>query len=372
MQRVGKKASLDRLSFAADGCMYDDGYGWRKHEHADEGHMHMLHTYEYRDNDGGCDPVMYCDYDEQQEWVVDPNIASAKYLAARSKQKKTKTKSRARPPVRSSGSSSSSSSLSILRPATCLRYYNRDPRTRLLSSGLEDNLLLHVATFLDLRSVAGWSCTGRLANELLSSDALYCTSSSSLSGSSTCTGTCSNERDTLVLPCVKRLPYQLSIGATISSGGGGISRPRGLARTMAHEADRIFGHGGVRNVAVAVHIRCKEEVGSVHLLDQQGAIAVVTKTCDVELHWVGDNEWCQWCQWFQWFDEEGQGESYYQVVAQASPLRSAGFDVSRPNEDGGAPFDRHRGTQIHAFTCSAPILSRRCSRDHTAVQVAAV
>ena len=54
-------------------------------------------------------------------------------------------------------------------------------------------------------------------------------------------------------------------------------------------------------------------------------------------------------------------------------LRSAaGFDVSRPNEDGGAPFDRHRGTQIHAFSRSAPIISRRCSRDHTAVQAAAL
>ena len=281
MQRVGKKASLDRLSFAADGCMYDDGYGhgWRKHEQYDddyEEHMNMLHTYEYRDNDGGCDSdSMYYVYDEQQELAVDPNVASAKYLAARSKQKQKKTKkSGARPPMRSSGSSSSSSSLNIIRPAARLRYYNRDPRTRLLSSGLEDNLLLHVATFLDLRSVAGWSCTGRLANELLSADTLYCTSSSSSS----------SESSTCLLPCVRKLSYQLSL-----SGGGGISRPRGLARTMAHEADRIFGHGGVRNVAVAGHVRCKEEVDSVRLLDQQGAIAIVTKTCEVEVHWVGDN-----------------------------------------------------------------------------------
>ena len=161
MQRVGKKASLDRLSFAADGCMYDDGcgHGWRKHEQYDDDYEeHMLHTYEYRDNDGGCDSMYYM-YDEQQELAVDPNVASAKYLAARSKQKQKKTKkSGARPPMRSSsGSSSSSSSLNIIRPSARLRYYNRDARTRLLSSGLDGNLLLHVATFLDLRSVAGWS-----------------------------------------------------------------------------------------------------------------------------------------------------------------------------------------------------------------------
>ena len=278
MQRVGKKASLDRLSFAAadEYYMYDDG--WRKH--ADEEHRHKC-TH-YHDNDGGCDSM----YDDEQEElvVVDPNIASARYLAARSLQKQKKTKTKTPQSQHNKGrahpmrGSSSSSSLSILRPAARLCYYDRDPRTRLLSSGLEDNLLLHVATFLDLRSVAGWSCTGRLANELLSSDVLYCTSSSSSSSGS---NTCCAGSNALMLPCVKKLPYQLLI-----SGGGGISRPKGLARTMAHEADRIFGNGGVRNLAVAGHVRCKEKVDSVHLLDQ-GVIAIVTKTCEVEVHWVG-------------------------------------------------------------------------------------
>mmetsp|Transcript_32400 Transcript_32400/g.95483 ORF Transcript_32400/g.95483 Transcript_32400/m.95483 type:complete len:333 (+) Transcript_32400:313-1311(+) len=71
-------------------------------------------------------------------------------------------------------------------------------------------------------------------------------------------------------------------------GGGGKSRPKGLARTMAHEADRIFGNGGVRNLAVAGHVRCKDEVDSAHLFDR-GAIAIVTKACEVEVHWIGGN-----------------------------------------------------------------------------------
>jgi len=310
---VGKKASFNRLSFADE---YDDGWNDNDGDHG----MHCFH-----DNDG-CD--CGCDCDEQPELAINPKIASAKYLASRSRQKKGPTaptsartarhdkgKGKVSHPATSSSSSSSSSSaraqagdgpstLNVVRPTHLyLRYYDRDPGVRLLSV-LDPGVLLHVASYLDLRSIAGWSCTGRLGDEFLSPEALYCTaaaappSAGSSSNTPTCarTWTCKNDRDAdaLMLPCAKQLPYRLSLAAAPirggggGGGGGGKSRPKGLARTMAHEADRIFGNGGVRNLAVAGHVRCKDEVDSAHLFDR-GAIAIVTKACEVEVHWIGGN-----------------------------------------------------------------------------------
>lgn len=263
---IGKKASFNQLSFA------DEDY------------------YDYYDDDD-CDDDDDYNYDgdgRQQKLRINPKIASAKYLASRSQQRKTTsmatavhkhkhssgTISNVRPS--SSISSSSSSSLNVVRP-TYLRYYNRDPKIRLLTV-LDNNSLLHVASFLDLKSIAGWSCTGKFMDEFLSPDALYCSTSSTL-------GVGSKNKDALMLPCAKKLPYSLSL-LSRSDDNDQRQRPKGMARTMAHEADRIFvGNGGTRNLAVASHIRCKEKVDSTHLFGQD-AIAIVAKTCEVEIHWI--------------------------------------------------------------------------------------
>ena len=111
-------------------------------------------------------------------------------------------------------------------------------------------------------------------DEFLSADALYCKSLG-----------VSLEKNALMLPCAKNLPYHISL--LPSSVDKSQQRPKGMARTMAHEADRIFvGNGGTRNFAVANHIRCKEKVYSTHLFNQD-AIALVTATCEVEVNWFG-------------------------------------------------------------------------------------
>ena len=281
---IGKKASFNQLFFADE---YDDG--WED------------------DYDGfGCDYDGFdydcheCDYDggggrqQQQLRRINPKIASAKYLAARARSQQRKTPAAATAtqkhkhssgitisnarPSSSSSASASASSLNVVRP-TYLRYYNRDPKTRILTT-LDNNSLLHVATFLDLKSIAGWSCTGKFMDEFLSPDALYCTSSGA-----------SLEKNALMLPCAKKLPYHISLLPRSGDNSQRQQRPKGMARAMAHEADRIFfGNGNVRNrnLAVASHIRCKEKVDSTHLFDRD-AMAIVTKTCEVEIHWFGSS-----------------------------------------------------------------------------------
>ena len=269
---IGKKASFNQLSFADE---YDDGWDGDYDDY--DGF-----DYDYDDYDGYDDSCQQ--HQQQHELKINPKIASAKYLAARSRQQQKKnspavpknrhssgiTISNAKPS--SSSSALGATSLDIIRP-TYLRYYNRDPKIRILAI-LDNNSLLHVASFLDLKSIAGWSCTGKFMDEFLSPDALYCKPLG-----------VSLEKNALMLPCAKNLPYHISL--LPSSVDKSQQRPKGMARTMAHEADRIFvGNGETRNLAVASHIRCKDKVDGTHLFDQD-AIAIVTQTCEVEVNWFG-------------------------------------------------------------------------------------
>ena len=117
-------------------------------------------------------------------------------------------------------------------------------------------------------------------DEFLSPDALYCASPFGGGGAS--------HNNARVLPCAQKLPYRITAPAPKADGGSLSRRPKGLTRTMAHEADRIFGNGGVRNLAAAGHIRCKDRVETTYLFHQD-AIAIVTKSSEVEIHWFGSN-----------------------------------------------------------------------------------
>lgn len=230
------------------------------------------------------------DYDD--EWDGDDgeryicsHVAAPKYIASRNAKRIPSTTNRRREAAAGTlnaiGSSSSKGSFSVLAPITTLRYYNRDPRLR-ITTIINTNSLVHVATYLNLRSVSALCCTCRLIDDLLSADYLYCLESSmSMSGINI----------SMVLPCVTKLSNILPLATS-----NGKPRPKGIARLFTHESDLIFGAtlqnvptdtgtaailaARNRNYAVAGHIRYKNEVDNVHLFSS-GSVAVVTNACEI-------------------------------------------------------------------------------------------
>eukprot|EP00562_Extubocellulus_spinifer_P015213 CAMPEP_0178564882 /NCGR_PEP_ID=MMETSP0697-20121206/13864_1 /TAXON_ID=265572 /ORGANISM="Extubocellulus spinifer, Strain CCMP396" /LENGTH=616 /DNA_ID=CAMNT_0020198449 /DNA_START=177 /DNA_END=2027 /DNA_ORIENTATION=+ len=225
------------------------------------------------------------DDDDEGERYVCSHVAAPKFIASRNAKKIPSTTNRKREAAAGTlnaiGSSSSKGSFSVLPPMTMLRYYKRDPRLR-ITTIIDANSLVHVATYLNLRSVSALCCTCRLIDDLLSADYLYCRESSM--------GT-SGINSNLMLPCVTKLSNILPL-----STSNGKPRSKGIARLFTHESELIFGAtlqnvppdtdtaailaARNRNYAVAGHIRYKNEVNNVHLFGS-GSVAVVTSACEI-------------------------------------------------------------------------------------------
>jgi hypothetical protein len=218
------------------------------------------------------------EWDEDEHYVC-PHLAARKYVSRR-KTTGSGAATSGRRKVSSSVQEDSMmprSSLSVLPVPSTLRYYKRDGQTSLKM--LDVNSILTVARYLPLRSIGALCCSGRFLDELLVSDFLYCRGSQNGNGGG----------NYALLPCVDGLKNVLTLQTR-----QGLARKRGLARTFAHEQDRIFGAGvdhaerlRGRSYRVTAHIRCDHEVDNFCICPNDAAIMVITQSCEIEVHWDG-------------------------------------------------------------------------------------